>query len=153
MRLEIALNSPTIIELLYDEPIMGESRHGSYYLYAVLVNGKEYCFFPPNYVHEELKFLKTGDKAEITKKIRQEGNRTIYYYCVKLLVNKTSRLDIQEYSQPAYKDNLYQIMLESFKDALKIHHELNFYEDDIDKIAISLFIARSRMQSSSIKMV
>ena len=55
-KLELEINSPTKIKLLFDEPIVGESQYGKYYLYAVS-NGsdKEYSLFAADTVHEVLK--------------------------------------------------------------------------------------------------
>ena len=34
-KLELELNNPTHLKLLFDDPIVGESQYGKYYLYAV----------------------------------------------------------------------------------------------------------------------
>ncbi|MCK9212188.1 MAG: hypothetical protein M0P61_15215 [Ignavibacteriaceae bacterium] len=55
-KLELQLNQPTRIELLFDEPVVGESKFGVYYLYAVR-NGDgatEYSFFTPDEVDQKL---------------------------------------------------------------------------------------------------
>ena len=51
-KLELQLNQPVQIELMFDTPVIGQSQYGEYYLYAVK-NGDgatEYSFFAPDEV-------------------------------------------------------------------------------------------------------
>ena len=76
------------LELLFDEPMIGESRYGEYYLYAVK-NGTEteYSFFAPDDVHEKLKEMHKGDRFEITKIGEQKGSKIVTKHEVKLLTS------------------------------------------------------------------
>jgi len=38
-KLELPINRPVEIELLYDEPVTGKSQYGQYYMYAVNSQG------------------------------------------------------------------------------------------------------------------
>ena len=72
--------------MLFDDPMVGQSRYGEYYLYAVK-NGTdtEYSFFAPPEVNEQIKTLRKGDRFEITKLAEQKGSKIITKYDVKLL--------------------------------------------------------------------
>ena len=149
-KLELQINTPTEVELLFPDPITGKSAFGSYYLYCVSVDGKEYSFFPPEDVHDQLKLLKKGDKATITKLAAQRGSKLITAYDVQVInkpvpVIADKKEDrIEEDSTPVMRpDNFYSIMLQSYKDALSIQRELNGFGDS-EKIAVTLFIARTK---------
>lgn len=141
-KLELELNKPVNIELLQDQPLIGTSRFGEYYLYNVRNgSGEEYSFFPDKEVHEKLKDLKRGDKVEICKRAEQKSNNKIVTtFDVKVLNNhSTSSSSVQ-----SNKDNYFQTMLSSYQDAQKIQEELNGMVD-VNRIAITLFIARSKI--------
>jgi len=134
-KLELTLNKPSEIELLYDEPVVGQSKYGDYYLYAVR-NGDgttEYSFFAPDEVHERIKDLKKGAKVVITKLAEQKGNKIITKYDI----------DIVPQTTPQNVDSYYEIMLQCCKDAIRIQNELGGMMD-AKSIAVTLFIARSK---------
>lgn len=154
-KLELPVNQPITIELLFDEPISGTSKYGSYYMYAVIAEGKEYSFFPPEEIHEQLKPLKKGDKAVITKLAAQRGNKLVTALDVKI-ESKQSLKQNNDFAQQEEEsinkgdnassktnDNLYNIMLHCYQDALELQKELNGLADP-EKIAVTLFIARSK---------
>ena len=139
-KLELELNRPVKVEILQDQPLIGTSRFGEYYLYSVRNgNGEEYSFFPDKEVHEKLKDLKRGDRVEICKKAEQKNSKIITSYDVKILNNNSSSIPTQ-----SNKDNYFETMLSSYQDAQKIQEELNGMVD-VNRIAITLFIARSKI--------
>lgn len=83
-KLELELNRPMNLTLLFDEPMVGQSRFGEYFLYAVK-NGTdtEYSFFAPAEVNEQIKLLKKGDRFEITKLAEQKGTKIITKYDIR----------------------------------------------------------------------
>jgi len=140
-KLELALNKPSEIELLYDEPVIGQSKYGDYFLYAVR-NGDgitEYSFFAPEEVHERIKDLKKGDKAVITKLAEQKGNKIITKFDVSIQPNQPPAPKQTE----ERSDNYYNTMLQCCKDAIRIQNELGGMMD-AKSIAVTLFIARSK---------
>jgi len=140
-KLELALNKPSEIELLYDEPVIGQSKYGDYFLYAVR-NGDgitEYSFFAPEEVHERIKDLKKGDKAVITKLAEQKGNKIITKFDVSIQPNQAPAPKQTE----ERSDNYYNTMLQCCKDAIRIQNELGGMMD-AKSIAVTLFIARSK---------
>lgn len=147
-KLDIQLNKPIEIELLYDEPVVGSSQYGEYYLYAVKSDGSEYAFFAPDEVHQELQSMRRGNKAVITKLAAQRGTKLITKY----VVDKGKNEKMKEAELPVVEnvkddehyqaDKLYDIMRNCYQDAFRMQTELNGMVD-IEKIAITLFIARS----------
>ena len=80
-KLEIQINSPVNLQLLFDEPLVGESKFGEYYMYAVKNGEEEYSFFAPLSVHEQLKGKsKKGTEFQITKTATQKGKKLVTDY-------------------------------------------------------------------------
>ena len=137
------------IELLFDEPMIGQSKYGDYFLYAVK-NGtdEEYSFFAPEEVHSEMSKLKKGDKVQLTKTAEQKGTKIVTKYDVKVLRNGKAADDKSNVSQPTNsKDNYYEIMLASCRDAIKIQNELGGMFD-AKSLAVTLFIARTKINGN-----
>jgi len=147
-KLELEHNKPTEIELLYDDCISGSGQNGEYFLYAVKSQGKEWAYFPSEPVHSQIRNLRRGDKAVITKLSSKRGNKTVTTFDVQTeLPSPKQRAAAGEIEDDTFDRNLsdrfYEIILQSYQDALKIQGELNGLVD-VNKIAITLFIARSR---------
>ncbi|MFH0734634.1 MAG: hypothetical protein V1773_07030 [bacterium] len=150
--MELVLNQPCPIELLYDEPVTGNSQYGEYYLYAVR-NGDgttEYSFFAPDEVHNKIKDLRKGAKAVITKLAEQKGNKIVTKYDVSILPNQNTAPSptqnenkVTPINGATNNDNYYELMLLSCKDAVRIQAELGGLIDP-KSIAVTLFIARSK---------
>ena len=69
-KLELPINQSLKLQLLFDEPLVGESKFGEYYMYAVK-NGQdefEYSFFAPLSVHERLKNKPKGTRFQISSR-------------------------------------------------------------------------------------
>jgi hypothetical protein len=117
-------------------------------MYAVVSEGAEYSFFAPDEVNSELKSLRKGDKAIITKLAAQRGNKLLTTYEVKVVSADMKVPTIQSEEsdvaneQPEH-DRYFDIMLQCYKEALDISRELNGMADP-EKIAVTLFIARSK---------
>ncbi len=146
-KLDLQLNQPTEIELLYDDPVVGKSQYGDYFLYAVKTKEAEFAFFAPEEVHSELQNLRRGDKAIVTKSGMQKGSKLVTKYLIEVPELAVKQPIDQVKEEPALKqsnnpDKFYDVMLTSYKDALQIQSELNGMVD-VSRIAITLFIARS----------
>ena len=131
--------------MLFDKPTTGTSQFGEYYLYAVR-NGDgttEYSFFAPPEVHEKLKDLKKGSKATITKNAVQKGSKILTTYDIQVQEAKVSAPDTATNN----KDSYFAAMLSSYEDAMKIQEKLNGMVD-VNRIAITLFIARSKVSGN-----
>jgi len=163
-KLELQLNKPTQIELLYDEPVTGESNYGKYYLYAVKSGNQEFSYFAPEEVHEELQNFSKGDKVVVTKSAVQNGKKVLTKYSVTMpgvgkldkpnFEQKPITLDSEEKPNPETKqgkvDNYFNIMLQCYSDALEIQNQLGSMIDT-SRIAITLFIARSKTNGNLIR--
>ena len=145
-KLELQLNRPIAIEMLFNEPVVGNSAYGQYYLYAVKQgNNEEYNFFAPEELHEQMKGLHKGNKVEVTKLAEQKGSKIITKYDLKVISNGNGKKESDNDSSIVAKDNYFDIMLASYLDALRIQENLNGMVD-VNKIAVCLFIARSKVR-------
>lgn len=129
-----------------DQPIVGKNNYGDYYLYLVK-NGsdEELSFFAPNEkIHEQLKVLKKGDHFEITKTAKQNGKAIKVDYEVVVLEDKKPQT--KNVNLPS-NDNYFDLMLHSYEDALKINEKLQGLVD-VSRIAVTLFIARSKLNGN-----
>lgn len=148
-KLELQLNQPTEIELLYDEPVVGKSQYGDYFLYAVKTKEAEFAFFAPEDIHSELQHLSKGEKAIVTKSASQKGSKLITKYSIEIPQSNKESKTINSSNTPAgeisLNDKYYEIMLNSYKDALRIQEEVGFVDmSSVVRLAITLFIQRSR---------
>lgn len=121
--------------------MVGQSRFGEYYLYAVK-NGtdQEYSFFAPAEVNEQIKTLNKGDRFEITKLAEQKGTKIVTSYKVEKKNLESPANEINKNSN----DNFYELMLTSCRDAVKIQNELGGLMD-AKSLAVTLFIARTKI--------
>ncbi len=147
-KLELELNKPTNIEMLFDQCHTGESQYGKYYLYAVRVLGEEFSFFAPEEVHLKLSELKRGDAAVITKVATQKGSKVVTSYEVEVVPKQHQTTAPLEESTVAERSrsnqNTYlQAMIASFEDALVITEKFNSMAN-VNQIAITLFIQRTK---------
>ena len=146
-KLELPLNKPVELELLYDEPVSGSSQFGKYSLFAVLSDGVEYSFFAPEEINDQLKSYHKGEKVIVTKLAAQRGTKLVTTYEVKASgVKERVRQPIsypESTEESAERDRYFEVMLQSYRDGLEISRELNGMADP-EKIAVTLFIARSK---------
>ena len=128
--------------------MVGQSRYGEYYLYAVK-NGSdiEYSFFAPDDVHERIKGMRKGDRFEITKTAEQKGAKILTKYDLKFPAIKTSPAKPPIVEPESKNDNFYDLMLLSCKDAIKIQTELGGMMD-AKSLAVTLFIARTKINGN-----
>lgn len=158
-KLELEDHKPTEIELIFDECVSGRNTYGVYHLYGILNNGSEAIFFAPSEVHTELSKLKKGDKALVTKIATMKNNRVVIKYDIQIpskakAVHKpiAKVVSIGEAIEevlpdiPLVKphDDSFQLMKQSYSDALQLILDLKGQTSDIARIAITLFIQRSK---------
>lgn len=130
--------------------MVGQSKYGDYFLYAVK-NGtdEEYSFFAPEEVHEEMSKLRKGDKVSVTKLAEKKGNKVLIKYDVKVMSNGNKAEEKINLNQNTLsRDNYYDIMLNSCRDAIKIQNELGGMFD-AKSLAVTLFIARTKINGSN----
>ena len=131
--------------------MVGQSRYGDYYLYAVKNGGDtEYSFFAPDDVHEIIKTMHKGDRFEITKTAEQKGSKILTKHEIKIpeVKSPTSKQPSESENKSSNaSDKFYELMLLSCKDAIKIQTELGGMMD-AKSLAVTLFIARSKINGS-----
>ena len=143
-KLELELNKTVSLELLFDEPITGQSRYGPYWMYTLKNSqGEELLYFAPEEVNEQIKSLRKGERFEITKQAEQKGAKIITRFDVKVEKNSLES-PANELNKSNGKDYFYDLMLTSCRDAVKIQNELGGLMD-AKSLAITLFIARSKI--------
>ena len=141
-KLELQINSPVNLQLLFDEPLVGESKFGEYYMYAVK-NGNddsEYSFFAPLSVHEQLRDKPKGTKFQLTKTATQKGKKLVQDYEVKFLDNGIIKEKYPD--QKSDENGYYEAMLQSYAEATKIQSQ--FSAVNLNQCAVTLFIARTK---------
>jgi len=139
-KLELQINTPVNLQLLFDEPLVGESKFGEYYMYAVK-NGNddaEYSFFAPLKIHERLKGKsKKGTEFTITKTATQKGKRLVTDFDIKFLDNGKD----EKKSKPKPDETeYYSAMLKSYEEAAKIQSKYSAV--NLNQCAVTLYISR-----------
>ena len=86
---------------------------------------------------------------EITKLAEQKGSKIITKYDLKVISNGNGKKVAENDTGTVARDNYFDIMLASYLDALRIQENLNGMVD-VNKIAVCLFIARSKMREVNI---
>jgi|GEM_PF-1122047 len=171
--LELPLNVTMRLKLMKDKCYQGENQYGAYYLYSVLdESGAEYAYFASDEVHEQIlqHGLKSGDYFDLTKAAVQNGKRVtsqIMFSLPEMPSPQPVPMPIQKMngngngnSQVKVNgnghaggngkistDNFKDVMLRSLNDAVEITHSVSgipFQNEDIQKLASCLFIARTR---------
>jgi hypothetical protein len=143
-KLELEINKPAHIKLLFDEPIVGDSQYGKYFLYAITNgNNKEYSFFAPTEVHEVLKEQTKGTEAIITKIAAQRGKKLVTSYDVQIIGSSNQESANPTNLKPNTESDFYLAMEKSFEEALQIQQKFNGMAN-VNQIAITLFIQRTR---------
>ena len=142
-KLELLPNTPVKITLLNNQPKIGNNSYGEWYLYNLL-NGDgvtEYSYFAPQEVHDELKNLKQGTKAVITKLVANRNNKVVTTYAVE--VEKEAKEVDMNGSMPNQTNPYLDMMIQSFEDALIIQEKYNGMAN-INQLSITMFIQRCK---------
>ena len=138
-KLELPINQSLKLQLLFDEPLVGESKFGEYYMYAVKNGEQEYSFFAPLSVHEQLKSKQRGTAFTITKNAVQKGKKLVTDFEVKFLDNGKDELKNESIPE---ENGYYEAMLKSYAEATKIQNK--FSAVNLNQCAVTLFIARTK---------
>lgn len=155
-KLELALNESVRVKLLKDKPYEGNSPYGAYLLYSIEQEGVEKAFFAPPEVHQQIveHGLKAGDEFLLKKIATQNGRKVVSRIQIEPIAKPTTLQSSQQPQQQAQKlgngnvaaDNFRIIMEQSLREAVEITRSVQgvpFQNEDIQKIASCLFIART----------
>ena len=157
-KLELLLNRSVTVKLLKNKPFEGSSSYGNYLLYTVEHEGTEKAYFATPEVHKEI--IKhepnIGDEIVLTKFAQQNGRRISPMIDVDV-IKKVVAPELPKPSEPtktSVADGLKTIMETSLKEAVEITRSVQgvpFQNEDIQKIASCLFIARTRINGYSVQ--
>ena len=139
-KLDLQINSPINLQLLFDDPLIGESKFGEYFMYAVKNGEDEYSFFAPLSVHQQLKDKPKGTKFQLTKTAKQNGKKLVTDFEIKFLDNGIKKE--KEAEPKSEEDGYYEAMLKSYAEATKIQSQ--FSAVNLNQCAVTLFIARTK---------
>ena len=136
------MNQPTKLRLLKNKPYEGKSEFGPYLLYSVEQDGEEKAYFAPPEVSQKIQELgvKAGDEIMLTKVAVSNGKNAKAEVIVAAVSNHTRT------QSPSSGDTLKQIMEQCLREAVEITRSVQgvpFQNEDIQKIASCLFIART----------
>ena len=140
--MELQLNQPMKVRLLKNKPYAGKSEYGSYLLFSVEVDGEERALFVDADVNKKIQDLnvQSGDQIMLTKIAVPNGTKVKSEVLVELIEH-------QKRTQSTVSgDSLKQIMEQSLREAVEITRSVQgvpFQNEDIQKIASCLFIART----------
>ena len=138
-KLDLQINSPVNLQLLFDKPIVSENKFGPYYMYGVTDGQNEFNFFAPQKVHEQLGKSKRGTAFTLTKTATQKGKKLFTDYKVKFLDNGKQN---ETKSDESENNGYYQAMLQSYAEATKIQSK--FSAVNLNQCAVTLFIAKTK---------
>ncbi len=142
-KMELEVNKPTKIKLLYNECVEGTSKFGTYHLYNIL-NGdgkSEYSLFAADDLHKQLKLYKKDDELMVTKLAASRGSKIVVAWDVKKIGEDVVSTTTNNQTNPN-DDFLYTAMEKSLEQSISLAKRFNSVP--IDKLAISLFIARTK---------
>ena len=138
------------LKLLKDNPHIGESNYGKYFLYNVedLSDGQAKSFFAPEYVHDAIQMsgLKSGSEFTIKKITQDDTNSGKPVVRLQLALVSSNATNGQHHSEPA--DSFKEIMMQCVKDAAEIVgsvKDIPFQTSDIRSLSATLFIARTKL--------
>jgi hypothetical protein len=146
-KLELQLNESAKVKLLKDKCYEGTNTNGTYYLYTVEHNEAETAFFAPAEIHELIvkHALKSGDEFTLTKVASQNGKKVGSRLEFSMSSNGKPHAEITG-------DGFRAVMEQSLKEAVDITKSITtipFQNEDVQKIASCLFIARTKTNGHS----
>jgi hypothetical protein len=137
-KLDLKPGEEARLTLIKDEPTVGRSEFGPYSLYSVVTeDGTEMVFFANPELDKLIKDHKLGKGSHFILR-RPHGSN-----------GQKPKLEIAAIGpESVAEDNYKAILAKSIRDALEIVKEtgIQFSNDEIQKLAVSLFIQRVRIQ-------
>ena len=151
-KVELKLNEEARLRLLKDRCFEGNNSFGPYFLYTVDHGGEEKAFFATSTVHQQIleDGLKAGDEILVRKVAVQNGKKVSSKLELEVLKKaEASTLTSTRTSgnEPAASDGLKALMERCVREAVEITRGISgvaWQNEDVQKIASCLFIARSR---------
>lgn len=148
-KLELQINLPMQLELIYDTPITGENKYGAYYCYSFRDSkGEEFSFFAPEKIHNVLRDQVKGAKIKLVKTAVEKNKKLIQDYEIEVLSNgkKNGKATDPTPEQKSAELTHLDIMKQCFTDATEIQKEFNSV--NLNQIAVTLYISRTKMNGN-----
>lgn len=156
-KLELELNEPRELMLLYDNPKTGTSNYGDWQLFALVDpnTGIEYSFFSPSdTVTQQLSHFNAGDKVRLIKTAKQVGKKVVTDYSVTSANGGPLKSHLNEVPtngngkaaaipMDPNPDPMFALLEECYGQAMELAKKYNGIE--ISKAAITLFISKSKL--------
>ena len=145
---ELNLGQETRLKLTRDKAYVGQNSYGQYYLYGVTENGEEKSFFASEDIHAKIleAGLHSGDEFSI-KKVPQQQGRKVIARVEFAVISKQPTLPPKGNGNGSHvEDSLRDMLLQCVVDADSIIKSAGIQvSDELQKLATTLFIARTRM--------
>jgi hypothetical protein len=147
-KVELALNSEAKLTLLKDKCFEGTNAYGTYHLYSVEHEGDQKSFFATPEVHQQIleSGIRTGDQFLIRKRAVQNGRKVMAKVEFELLSKQPAPPPKGDGNGSHGEDSLRDMLLQCVVDADSIIKSAGIQvSDELQKLATTLFIARTRM--------
>jgi len=147
-KVELALNSEAKLTLIKDKCYEGTNAYGAYYLYSVEQDGETKSFFATPEVHQAIleSGIRTGDQFLLKKKAIQNGRKVMAKIEFEVISKKLALPPDGNGNGSHVDDSLRDMLLQCVVDADSIIKSAGVQvSDELQKLATTLFIARSRM--------
>ncbi len=147
-KMELEVNKPTRIKLLFNDCVEGSSKFGKYYLYAIQ-NGdgrSEYSLFAADELHNQLKQFKKDDELIVTKLGASRNGKIVITWEVKKIEGENVISPLNNPNNPQ-DDIYYSAMEKSFEDAIRIQNKYNGLAN-VNQLAVTIYISRLRQTPS-----
>lgn len=145
-KLELELNKPSKLKLLFNDCVEGSSKYGKYFLYAVedTDSSTEFSLFANEGLHQQLKKFKKTDEVIVTKTAEQKGSKVVINFDVTPAKPNLPEQTPNQPKQPQTENeaNYFNAMMLSFDEAIRLQQQFNGV--NINQIAITLFIQRTK---------
>jgi hypothetical protein len=145
-KLDLFLDKPIKLTLLKDKPYVGQNNYGEFYLYSAKdENGVEYSYFADAPIHQLIQEhkLKAGSSFVLQRVAVMNGKKMSSKVEFSLIGEPE-----EQHSSPLIpgSDNLKEVLLQCLKDASEVVKSagLQFSNDELQKLATTLFIQRAR---------
>ena len=145
-KLELLLDRPIKLTLLKDKPYVGQNNYGEFYLYSAKdENGVEYSYFADAPIHQLIQDhkLKAGSSFVLQRVATMNGKKMGSKVEFSIIGEPEPFLQTPSLTG---SDNLKELLLQCVRDAADVVKSagIQFNNDELQKLATTLFIQRSR---------
>ncbi|MHB1050592.1 MAG: hypothetical protein ACYC09_10965 [Bacteroidota bacterium] len=145
-KLELLLDKPIKLTLLKDKPYVGQNNYGEFYLFNVKdEQGIEYSYFADASIYNMIleHKLKAGSSFVLQRVAVMNGKKMSSKVEFSIIGEPEP---VQQTPSSVGSDNLKELLLQCVRDAADVVKAagIQFNNDELQKLATTLFIQRSR---------